>query len=874
MFATIGRFADRFRLPLLIGWIGVAVLVTLLAPNLDDVTDNDQTNFLPDDANSLRAQALIEEHFPASVQQGSAVLVFDAGPGNLITAPQNTAFIDSVSRWLASPDGPDHVIRVLSPTLNPEAAGTLIAADGQVGMVVISLDTGEFEERADALDAIGKRLDTAPDGLAAYRTGEAAIGREYNDTITESVDRTIFVTLALVIFILLAIYRSPVSPLIPLFVVTIAFMIARGLVAWLAQSVFTVSDTAVMLLIVVMYGAGTDYCLFLISRFREEMADRDDSRAAVRSTVRHVGESISSSAGTVITGFMAMALAQLGLFNTTGPTLAIGVIVSLLAGLTLTPALLGLLGQRAFWPGQAVHRSAGSLYKRTSEWVSSRPLLTILGIVIVMAPFAYWGSGMSVTYDFLADLPDDTESVAGFRVLEEHIGAGEMQPLTTVAVFENGDLPGNVEALTREFAAIEGVAAVRSASQPLGPDERYTAGVMQIDHQLRLIAAILTPDATVQGEPSPEQQAMFQSLMADLPAYLVQVAEAAPAVTTTSEFAAAQDSLISLAGGGGAAPMAFDPAQLAANLVALADAAPVAYLLPSDLPGGVLAVMGGESLAGLVQSYLNPATNAARFEIVLVDEPYSLTAMDTVDRVSDVLEGVGGDTGIQGSTAVNADIRHFLEIDQRLTFGLVLGGIFIILLVMLRSVVAPLYLIGTILLSYGTTLGITRIASSVLWGTDELTWWVPFFMFVFLVALGIDYSIFLFGRIKEEVGRRGTHDGIHHAVETTGSIITSAGIIVAGTFGAMMVGDILGLAQIGFAVSVGILIDTFVVRTVLDPALAAFFGRWTWWPGGVAAQASSDDEDCVTDDCLDGERNEHTGGRRRTQDLEPATGTD
>ena len=172
-----------------------------------------------------------------------------------------------------------------------------------------------------------------------------------------------------------------------------------------------------------------------------------------------------------------------------------------------------------------------------------------------------------------------------------------------------------------------------------------------------------------------------------------------------------------------------------------------------------------------------------------------------------------------------------------LTVALVLIGIFIVLTIMLRSLVAPTYLIGTILLSYTTTLGITRLVSDVLWGTDQLTWWVPFFMFVFLVALGIDYSIFLFGRIKEEVRTHGIHDGIHQAVQATGSIITSAGIIVAGTFGAMMTGSILGLGQIGFAVSVGILIDTFIVRTILDPALASFFGKWTWWPSKVVVDS-------------------------------------
>jgi RND superfamily putative drug exporter len=817
MFAAIGRIADRYRYALLAGWILAAILVTLFAPNLDDVTSNEQSDWLPDDASSITAQKMVERYFPQQVNEGAIVLVFDAGPNGQIQDDTNMGFIADVSQWLTGDTRPDHIRNVISPALNPEAAGAMISPDGQVGMVMVLADTHDQKLRADLLDSIGNQLKASPDGLDVYRTGEIAINHEYNDTLTRSVDRTIFVTLVLVVLILLMIYRSPVSPLIPLFVVTIAFMIARGIVAWLAQSVMSVSDTAVMLLIVVMYGAGTDYCLFLISRFREEMADSKRSSGPTRRTVQHVGESISSSAGTVIVGFTSMALAKLGLFNTTGPTLAVGVIVSLLAGLTLTPAILSLLGKRAFWPAQPRHRNSGALYKRTSQWVSSRPLLTILIIVTAMAPLAYYGSRIQVTYDFLADLPDDTESVEGFRVLEQHIGAGEMQPLTAVAIFEDGDVLAQVETMTRELETVDGVAAVRSATQPLGSTDTYTNGITRLDHQLNTLATLLTPQPDA-GVPTPEQQAMMQGLMTDLPAYLALVAERAPELAQNPAYT-------QLVSG--------DTTALPTNLSVLAEAAPDVHLMISELPTGVATVLGGEPLAGLIGGYLNGDARAARFEIVLDDAPYSLAALDTAERLDHVLDRTSDHAALQGPTVVVTDMRHFLQIDQRLTISLVLLGIFLILLVMLRSVIAPMYLIGTILLSYRATLGITRIASDLIWGTDKLTWWVPFFMFVFLVALGIDYSIFLFGRIKEEVGRRGAHEGIHHAVQSTGSIITSAGVIVAGTFGAMMAGDILGLAQIGFAVSVGILIDTFIVRTVLDPALATVFGRWTWWPGGI-----------------------------------------
>lgn len=713
MFQTIGRFADRYRIQIIGVWMAAAVLVTLLAPNLEDVTSNDQSNFLPNEASSQVGAELIQAYFPAQATDGSIVVVFEATGGTRVTDAANIAFVGDFSASVVAET--PHLATVTSPTLNPEAAGSLISPDGQVAMVVVGVSTADLEERRATLEALGEALDGAPATLKTYRTGDVAIFSEYDEAITTSVDRTIFVTLFLVVIILLTIYRSPVSPLIPLGVVTLAFLVVRGIVAWLGDGTLTISGTATMLLIVVMYGAGTDYCLFLISRFREEMADGLGAREATRHTVKHVGESIAGSAGTVVVGFLAMSFSNLGLFNSTGVPLALGIVTSLVAGLTLTPALLSLLGKRAFWPSRPQHRGTGILYKRTSQAVAARPFMVILVIVLVMAPFAVYGVLQQQTYDTLTDMPDDAESVAGFRVLEKHIGAGEMQPLEGLAVFGAGDLMENAGEMTARLAAIKGVAYVRSAVQPLGPGVELPA-----DAQLYLAA-----------------------------------------------------------------------------------------------------------------TYLNPEANAARFEIVLEDAPYSKAALDTDERLKEALEEGTVEAGLAGSTAVNADIRGYLAEDQRLTIALVLTGIFFILMVMLRSIVAPMYLIGTILLSYTTTLGMTRLASNLIWGSDELTWWVPFFMFVFLVGLGIDYSIFLFGRMKEEVRRHGSPEGIHLSVQATGSIITSAGVIVAGTFAAMMAGNIVGLAQIGFAVSLGILIDTFVVRTILDPALAAFFRRATWWPGGV-----------------------------------------
>jgi RND superfamily putative drug exporter len=242
-----------------------------------------------------------------------------------------------------------------------------------------------------------------------------------------------------------------------------------------------------------------------------------------------------------------------------------------------------------------------------------------------------------------------------------------------------------------------------------------------------------------------------------------------------------------------------------------------------------------EQFNQLSPSFLSQDGQSFQMSITLDSEPGTEHSFETVGRIRDVLDRYedDGPVGVSGTAALITDIRDTIQRDLLRAFGFVLIGIFIVLLLMLRSAVAPLYLICTVLLSYTFTLGITNLVFKIFFDTPRLSFMVPFMMFVFLVALGIDYSIFLFGRIKEEVGYHGIHEGVHIAVATTGTIITSAGMILAGTFAGLMAGDLKFLAEVGFAVAFGVLVDTFVVRTILDPALAALFGRWTWWPGGI-----------------------------------------
>jgi len=828
MFARIGSFSARYYKWIILAWVVLAAVLLMVAPSLEEVSSADQKDFLPKNAPFISAQKVYEENFPDDFSPSNSMILIDAGPQGDAHSAAIMDYIRKLEVWLNSAQAPENLAQVIAPTTDPQYAEALISPDNRIALVSINIDTPtDSAVTTRAVNAIDDWLKANPAaGFTVYQTGEAALNAQAEKSTFTTMDRTIVITLALVIIALLVIYRSPVSPFIPLFTVTMAYLVTLGLVSILAKlELINVITQMSATLVVVMYGAGTDYCLFLISRFREEMASDGGTAQATKRTVRMVGETITSSAGTVFVGFASLIFSEMGAYRSTGPMLAIGIAISLLAGLTLAPALLTALGNRAFWPGKASHRSHGRWYELTSKQASSRPLVTILIIVALMAPLSIYGLTRPLNYDFVSELPKSIDSVKAYNLLREHMGGGNLFPLTIVATGRDvQNLAADIGSLEADLLKLDNVADVRSLNNPLGASNPQIHNLLRVDGQLTLLLRMAAGDT---GSTESVDSQQMAAALAAIQGYLDQTVSRFPEIGDDENLVVVRELLSG------------DPAQLVARQEELQKAAgglllrfikmPDAYQMPATGEGELFAEM-----APLFDRYLTPDRTAYRLELVL-DDPLSSVALNTVDEIRDVLEKHQnrGELVVSGSSAMIADLQDVMDRDEIRTFAFVLAGIFLVLLLMLRSVVAPAYLICTVLLSFTCTMGITSIFFRLVFGVDKLSWFMPIFMFVFLVALGIDYSIFLFGRIKEEVGNHGIREGIHVAVAATGAIITSAGIILAGTFAGLMAGEVAFLSQLGFGVSVGVLIDTFVVRTILDPALAALFGRWTWWPGGV-----------------------------------------
>jgi RND superfamily putative drug exporter len=357
MFARIAAFVARHAKLVVLAWFLAGGLMAT-APKFDDVATQDTSAFLGNDAPSVEGGRRIYELWPEDEFSQSAAIVV-ARDGGL--TPPDKRFVRETEAWLNSDAAPKNVRLTQSPFSRPELRDVLTSEDGEAMLLVVGFTTPPFEPVTNAaVTQVRERIAaTHPDGLEAYLTGNAGVGADQSESIRTAVDRTTVITLFLVIAILLWIYRSPVAPLVPLTTIGVAFAVSLGTISFLAQAGLKVSALVQTFMVVIVLGAGTDYCLFIVSRYKEELADGGEARRTLVGTMAIIGGVIASSAATVIVGFGTQGIAKFGMFRTMGPAMAIAVAITLVAGLTLTPALLRILGRRTFWPQKVGLRIPG-----------------------------------------------------------------------------------------------------------------------------------------------------------------------------------------------------------------------------------------------------------------------------------------------------------------------------------------------------------------------------------------------------------------------------------------------------------------------------------------------------------------------------------
>jgi len=702
----------RLAIPvlLILTWLAAAGIGGPYFGRIEEVATNDQSTFLPTSAEAT----VVGDRYLDFVDSSTlpAIVLFssdDALSPDVLTELQERA------ATLADIEGVESV----SPLIPSE--------DGLAAQVFAGVDAEA--SIAEVVDVIREDLPGGlSDGVTTYVTGPAGFTADITEAFSGIDGLLLAVALAVVLVILLVVYRSLILPFTVL--ATSLFALAVALLAnwWLAKAeIVTLTGQTQGILFILVIGAATDYSLLYTARYAEELKRHPSKADATRAALKGVVEPILASGGTVIAGLMCLLLSDLGSSRSLGPVAAIGIIFAMLAALTLLPSLLYLMGRASYWPrrprfdpnrDEDAEVTTG-IYAQAARLVAARPRVVWVVCALALA------AGAAFVPTLKADGVPPSEFV---------LGASEARD-------------GQAE-LAEHFPAGSG----------------NPARVLTDEARLQEVTDLLLSSDGVDS---------VSVVAADSPA--------------------------------GTAPVTADGVQ---------------PLGPPGTPAPAPTVSDGQVM----------------LLATLADAPDSDEAGDTVRALRADLDGRAQ---IGGETATNIDTRDTSIRDRNLIIPLVLVVILLILIVLLRSVLAPVLLILTTVLSFGTAMGTAALVFNHVLDLPGADPSVPLYGFVFLVALGIDYNIFLMTRVREESLVHGTRPGILRGLAVTGGVITSAGLVLAATFAALAVLPILFLLQLAFIVAFGVLVDTFLVRTLLVPALSYDIGPRIWWPARLEADRAA-----------------------------------
>jgi RND superfamily putative drug exporter len=691
----------------IVAWFGVTGFFGPLFGKLTTVQENDNSAFLPDSAESTKAVKLLES-FAAGESTAFPTLVLLEGSVGPEVLQQINAHLETVPDLkLGGTDVP------LSKYLLPGSQVTAFPApDGKAVLASVLLDGAAIAEilpnDEPVLPAIVEALreDFTPFakdlGFDSYVTGAGGLIGDLFGAFGDLDSTLLLTTLGVVAFILIIVYRSPILWFLPLLSAVFALSTAGGIIYLLAKNnVIDVNGQSQGILSVLVLGAGTDYALLLISRYREELHHHPTPAAAMRAAYKGTFEPIVASGATVALGLLVLLLSDLSGNRGLGPIGAIGVVVAVITMVTLLPAFLVLFGRWIFWPRiprfDDVDAQLTGTWAKVGNLVDKKPRKAWMAtglLLVVLAAFSTTlkTDGLSTSESFTGN----PESVVGQKLLENHFPGGEGDP--TKVILKSELIP----AVSEKLRGVDGVTDV-------APE--MIAGQVMIKNGLSVI------------------------------------------------------------------------------------------------------------------------------NVTLSTAPDSRESRDRIPAIREAVKSVDESILVGGTTAVFFDTDVAARHDNRTVIPVVLLLITIILGLLLRSIVSAVLLLGTVVLSYFATLGVCALVFNHIFGFAGADASFPLFAFIFLVALGIDYNIFLMTRVREEAGKLGTRKGVIKGLTVTGSVITSAGIVLAATFGVLGILPLVFLAELGFAVAFGVLLDTIIVRSILVPALVHEIGPKVWWPSKLSKSA-------------------------------------
>lgn len=716
----------RTRWITLASWIVIVALLSVFLPAVGDKEESNAQN-LRADSPSILADELIKDKFPSS--SGVPALVVWHREGGL--TDEDYALIQKTTQMIADQPLQDQGELVPLHQMPLPALQKFASEDGTTLVQPIpfaeNAKTETLKENIEEIktivieeagkDPFAAGINDASE-LSVRVSGPAGIAVDATDLFKGADVSLLIATVLIVLILLLLIYRSPILAILPLVGVGFAYGATGPLLGWMAgEGWITIDAQAISIMTVLLFGAGTDYCLFFISHFRQELLRESDKMKALKQTFKDASGAIAMSGFTVVLSLLALLAAKYGNYIRFAVPFSLSIFIMAIASLTLVPALLSIIGRASFYPfiprseamEQARAAKKGKTYHKPNpekkigskigRIVISKPWTVVISCVIVLGIFATFSTQIKFTYDILSSFPKDMPSREGFSVISDSFTPGELAPATVVVKTDGADTD----------------VAAKLSELPI------------IDHV---------------GEP----------------------------------------------------------------VVSAVDSTLISY------------------------------------SVIFSENPYSREAMKTIPIMRETAEASLTNANIAdadqkvwigGQTATQYDNKVLMDRDNRVIIPLVIGLIVILLLAYLRSITATVYLVGTVLLSYAAALGLGWLILHYFMGIDAIQGSIPLYSFVFLIALGEDYNIFMISSIWKKRKTMPLKQAIKEGVGETGGVITSAGLILAATFSVLVTLPIQVLLQFGLITAIGVLMDTFIVRPFLVPAITTLFGKKAFWPAKV-----------------------------------------
>ncbi len=981
VYGRLGNLVTRRPLVVIGFWIVLAAVVSLALPPLAVVIGQKQAAIMPNDAPVMVATRQMVEAFHDKGTDNVVLVVLTDDKG-LSPADENTyrTLVDKLHHDAAN------VVSLQDFLSSPEVRKVLSSEDNKAWYLPISLagHAGSAEGQVAYVNAANLIKQTVKGStLTAHLAGPAATAADLAVISERDLHVIEIGTAVMVLLILLLVYRNPLTMMMPLITIGVSLATAQGVLAGLAELGLGVSSQTMVFMSGVMFGAGTDYAVFLISRYHDYVRLGLDSDQAVKRALASTGKVIAASAATVAVTFLAMVFTTLPVFSTVGPALSIAVSVAFVAAITLLPAIMVLVGRRGWIKPR---RELTTLFwRRSGVRIVRRPKIHLVASLMILITLAGCSALAHYNYDDRKTLPSSVESASAYQVMAQHFPLDSIIPqylfIQSPNDLRNPKALADLEQMAQRVSQLPDVSMVRGITRPTGESLEqarlaWQAGEVgnklgdasqqinghtndldtmsdganqlanalgdlrnQVDQALPNISGLVNALSSLQntfgGQKTLGQiddaaklitnmRSLGETLgvniadvndIAGFARPILSALDATPICSLDSNcvnsrnqlqrIADARDSgelnnladlskelestegtqsleattaslkglltkvnssVQSLGGGGlgglssklatlqnGASQLADGSRKLADAVQMLVDQTKKMGAGLNDASGFLMAMKYGAAappMAGFfippqiltrddfkkaAGIFISPDGHGARYLVQTKLNPFSIAAMDQVNSILATARQAQPNTtladakiSMAGISVGLRDTRDYYNKDFNFIIVTTVIIVFLILIGLLRAIVAPLYLICSVIVSYMSALGIGVIMFQFILG-QELHWTVPGLTFIILVAVGADYNLLLISRIRDE-SPHGVRVGVIRTVGSTGGVITAAGLIFAASMFGLLFASITMMVQAGFVLGMGILLDTFLVRTVTVPAIATLVGRGNWWP--------------------------------------------